>query len=430
MGAGQAFDWSGARAAFFAGEYSRCCALLAGAPEPQAQIWHARIDSRQVRYADAIARLLAFTTPDPEVAAERDTWLAAAYANSGEIAMAHQLLDRAFDVLRAPHENYYRALHVLSISQYLGGEYAAQERTIERSLESPYPVDRAQAYSHRSWIAARREDFRAQIRDLLSALQEHEESGYLDQYAFTIVLLALAALCREIPTTGIVERVRGAARHVRSTEGTVSSRFQLLRVLGWIDALQGNEISALSRFREAEAAVPSEFWNVFCLVDRAYLARAMQRRHAARDALRRAEIDASRLPWENTRDEERLVLLTIAQLFAPENPALAERYLAAFRSLKTGMHARMGWIGDRRTRALQLYPHGIALLHLGERSAALDMLKEAWRIFTDVEYGWRAALCAFDLYEATAEPQWLERAREQIAPWPQSWVAREVRNSG
>jgi len=423
------FDWNAVRAAFFAGEYTRCRELLAAAPEPESRIWLARIDSRQVRYDDAMTRLLGFPIRDPQIGAERDVWLASAYANSGDLAMAHKLLDRALGVLQPPSEAYYRALHVRSISQYIAREFDAQQKTIAESLKSPHAVDRAQGYSHRSWIAARREDFRAQIRDLVSALEEHERSGYLDQYAFAISLFALSALCREIPTQGIIERVRIAARHVRHTEATASSRFELLRILGWIDALQGNEVSAMSRFRDAEAAAPSPYWNVFCLVDRATLARAMGRRHAARDLLRHADMEAGRLDWESTRDEERLVLLTIAQLFASENPALAERYLAAFRSLKTDMHLRMGWLGDRRTRALQLYPHGIALLQLGERAAGIEMLEEAWNIFSAVEYDWRAALCALDLYRANAEQPWLDRARERIAPWPHSWIAREVRNA-
>ncbi len=430
VGADQAFDWTAVRAAFFAGEYTLCRHLLTQAPQPESEIWQARIDGRQVRYHDAITRLIPLKPRDPQLSAERDVWLASAYANGGDFPMADQLLERALAVLRAPSESYYRALHVRSMRQYLAGDYAGQEQTIQASLQSPHALDRAQAYSHRSWIAARREDFRAQLRDLTSAVQEHENSGYLDQYAFAIVVLALAALCRELPTEGIVDRVRCSARHVRHTEGTASSRFQLLRVLGWIDALQGNEVSAMGRFREAEAAVPSEFWNVFCTVDRAYLARAMERRHAARDALRAADLQASRLAWDSTRDEERLILLTLAQLLAPENPALAERYLAAFRSLKTEMHRRMGSLGDRRTRALQLYPHGIALLHLGERAAGIEMLEEAWSIFSAIEYGWRAALAALDLYTATNEDQWLQRAREQIAPWPHSWIARQVRNAG
>lgn len=423
------FDWTAIRAAFFAGEYTRCRELLAAAPDAQARIWLARIDSRQVRYDDALSRLLGIVMRDPQLAAERDVWLASAYANSSDVAMANKLLDRALTVLEPPSEAYYRALHVRSTTQYIAREYDAQEKTIEESLKSPHAVDRAQGYSHRSWIAARREDFRAQIRDLVSALEEHERSGYLDQYAFAISLFALTALCRELPTEGIIERVRIAARHVRQTEATASSRFELLRVLGWIDALQGNEVLAMSRFRDAEAAVPSPYWSVFCLVDRATLARAMGRRHAARDLLRHADMEAARLDWESTRDEERLVLLTIAQLYATENPALAERYLAVFRSLRTEMHARMGWLGDRRGRALQLYPHGIALLHLGERAAGIEMLEEAWNIFSALEYDWRAALCALDLYKTTANRAWLDRARERIAPWPQSWIAREVRNA-
>jgi hypothetical protein len=146
----------------------------------------------------------------------------------------------------------------------------------------------------------------------------------------------------------------------------------------------------------------------------------------AEDALEAAHQEASRLNWSRTRDEERIILLTIAQLFAATHPALAERYLALYRSMPTEMDPRIGWYGDRRARALQLYPQGIALLQLGEREAALHMLEEAWNIFRHFEYGWRAALTALDLYKATGERHWLEDARRQIEPWPRSWIARDA----
>lgn len=429
MGEQGAFDWTPVRRAYFAGEYGECRRLLENAPAPEAEIWLSRIDGRQVRYADAIARLLRLSPSDSRTAAERDMWLAASYANTGEFPLAHQLLDRALLVLRAPDEAYYRAIYIRALAYYLAADYTATAAAIEELFESPHPQDRAQAHALRSWIAARREDFRAQLNDLLKSLEEYEAVEEPDQYGFANTLLSIAALCRELPTEGIVDRLRKAWGRVRSGEATASSRFQLLRVLGWIEALQGDEISAMRYWRVAEKDAPSEYWRVFCLVDRAYLASVSDRKEAARETLAAAHQRASLLAWGSTRDEERVILLTMAQLFAEDDPALAQRYLAVFRSLPTQMHSRMGWVGDRRTRALQLYPHGIALLHLNEQQAAIGMLEEAWTIFTSFEYGWRAALAALTLHTATGEPQWLQRAREQIAPWPQSWIARKVRKT-
>lgn len=422
-------DWATVRSAYRAGDYTRCRALLEQRPGPEAQLWHARMDMRENRHAECRARLLNVRSNDADVMAERDVWLASAYNSTGDFALAHQLLDRALTVLRAPAEAYYRAVCVRALAYYLQEDYASATIWIDRMLRSPDPVDRAQAYAHRSWVAAKQEHLRAQLGDLLTSLEEQEQAPEPDQYGLGHTLVALGSLCRELPVQEAIGPLRRASTLLRITDITAFPHFQLTRILGWIDALQGDELSAMRRWRVAEEHAPSPFWRVFCLADRAYLARAMGRSQAARDILRSVHEHASQLAWSNTQDEERIILLTIAQLFAADDPALAQRYLAQFRSLRTEMHARIGWVGDRRMKALQLYPNGIALLQLGEREAAISMLEEAWHIFTSFEYGWRAALTALDLYEVTHEQQWLVHARQRIAPWPKSWIAAAVGNA-
>ncbi|HET9097848.1 MAG TPA: hypothetical protein VFN37_14395 [Candidatus Baltobacteraceae bacterium] len=419
------FDWGPVRAAFFAGEYSRCRELLQGAPSPESVIWVARMEIRANRNPEAIALLLNMSPRDERSAAERDIWLASAYCESDR-ALTHQLLDRALPVLRPYAEPYYRGLHTRSLTHLLSSEFDASLRCIEELLESPYAIDRAQAYSQRSWIAAKQEDIRAQLRYLQLSLDQHLQCDPIDQYAFLHMLVTLGSLCREVPTDGVIDRLRAAFGYARKTEITDFSWFTMLRVLGWIDALQGDEVAAVRRFREAEACAPSAFWRVFCLVDRAYLSDAMDRQAAARETLAEADAQAWSLDWSSTHQEERIILVTLAQLYASKDPARAQAYLAKFRSLRTEMHGRIGWLHDRRTRALQLSAHGTALLHLGDREAGIAMLSEAWEIFTAFKYDWRAALAALTLFEATTDDLWRERARKQIAPWPDSWIARRV----
>lgn len=419
------FDWAPVRAAFFAGEYTQCRKLLEGAPSAESAIWLARMETRSNADPDAITRLLNMSPPDERTAAERDIWLASAYSTSDR-ALAHQLLDRALPVLRPYGEPYYRGLVTRSVLYFVAGEYEACLACTEELRRSPNALDRAQAYSHRSWIAAKQEDIRTQLSYLQLSVEQHLQCDPIDQYAFMHALVALGSLCREVPTHGVIDKLHAAVRHARRTEATDFSWFIMLRVLGWIDALQGDEISAVRRFRQAEACAPSAFWRVFCVVDRAELADAMDRDTAARDTLTEADEQAWALDWSSTRQEERIILVTLAELFATKDPARAQAYLAKFRSLRTGMHDRVGWVGDRRTRALQLSAQGAALLHLGDREEGIAMLNEAWEIFTAFEYDWRAALAALTLFEATDDGMWLERARKQIAPWPKSWIARRV----
>jgi tetratricopeptide (TPR) repeat protein len=399
--------------------------LLDDAPRPKALIWLACIEVREGRYASAISTLLRVRPTDPQLRAERDVWLARCYGNTGEYAMAHAFVERALTLVQPPNRTAYRAIYARALAYYLARQYDDAEAAILPLLSCGEAEYRAQAHALCGWIAARREDVRGQVHRLTKCFEEYDSVEEPLQYVFAHALTSLASLCREMPIAHMHDSVRRAFARVPRTNGIAGAYFQLTRLLGWIDALQGDELSAMRYWRDAEESAPSEFWRVFCLVDRAYLARASGRAQFAEESLAAAHEQASQLNWNRTRDEERIILLTIAQLFAAEQPALAERYLALFRSMPTEMDPRIGWFGDRRTRALQLYPQSIALLQLGERDAAIAMLEEAWNIFSHFEYGWRAALAALDLYKATGERRWLEHARRQIEPWPKSWIARD-----
>lgn len=424
------FDWEQVRKLYRAGEYSKCRELLRDAPNPHAALWLSRMDTRQGREAEAIAKLTGLECNDERTAAERDVMLANATRSVSDYATAHRLLDRALLALKPPDEMYYRAVYVRALAHLVTSEFDAVEPIVETMLDSPDGVDRAQAKALRGWVAAKRGDLRTHLTWMLEALDEILDMKELDQYSLGNTVLSLGVICREVAVPDeVVQRVAAALERVCRVDITAYPLFQSLRTFGWVGILRNDEVSVNRYWRRAQEAAPSEFWRVFCLTDKAYFAQTMGRDGAAREILEQADALASKLTWSEPRDEERLILLTIAQLFSAQNPARSESYLARFRSLPHVMEPLNAWHGDRRSRAMQLYPHAIALLNLGEPETAIGMLEEAWSIYTEFEYGWRAALAALDLFKATSARVWLERARDQIAPWPHSWIARDVRNA-
>jgi len=116
----------------------------------------------------------------------------------------------------------------------------------------------------------------------------------------------------------------------------------------------------------------------------------------------------------------------LAELFADEDAAVAEQYLARYRSLTASVIPLLSYGTDPRIRGLEAYSQGLAWLRLGDSSEGQSALSEAWSIYEDFDYGWRAALCALRLFEATRDRRWLQRATRKIGPWPESWIARRV----
>jgi DNA-binding CsgD family transcriptional regulator len=119
----------------------------------------------------------------------------------------------------------------------------------------------------------------------------------------------------------------------------------------------------------------------------------------------------------------------LAELFAYGDPIIAEQYLARFRTLGNSVIPILSYGTDPRVKGFEAYSQGIARLRLGDTGEGKAALTQAWSIFEDFNYAWRAALCAHALYEATQDRRWIQRAARKIDPWPHSWIARRVAES-
>jgi DNA-binding CsgD family transcriptional regulator len=422
----QAFDASEFDRALKAADFEHCHQLVDGGASLEMALCAARLALREYRAADALALLADFPQSPTNSRLTRDVLLGAALGSTRDYAAGKRLIDRALKDLSPGDPRYDEALYYKSAIAWMQHDHDSAFELATVQLASADPNSRARARIVLSWIALRRGEVLRQVDELQKALDEVDAAETPDQYLRANALFALAVLCRELPLHEIADRVRSIFESLPWTTGLRLERFQVTRFLASIEELDGNELAAFAGFRKAARLAPSEHWSVLCFLDRALLAKNTGEMAFATEQLLEAHEIAQRLSWSEVTGEERSALLTLAELFAHEDAAIAEQYLARFRSVRTSVIPLLAYGTDPRVRGFEAYSQGIAWLRLGDVDEGKAALTEAWSIFEDFNYAWRAALCALALYEATRDRRWAQRAERKIEPWPHSWIARRV----
>jgi DNA-binding CsgD family transcriptional regulator len=420
------FDAEGFEQAFTAADFDRCRDLLGTGEGLNSALARARLALREQRYVDVIGALSNVPKVSPEVSASRDLLLGAALGFTRDYVAGTRLIDRALNDLTPASPWYYDGIHYKALIAWMRQHHQEAEAGATLELDSPDPNNRARARILLSWIALRRGEILRQVDELQKALDELDTAHPTDQYFRANALFTLALLCRELPLRDVSERVRRIFESLPWTVGLRLEHFQVTRFLAAIDELDGNELSAFAGFRKAARLAPSEHWSVLCSLDRALLAKNTGENAFATEQLLEAHEIAQHVSWNEVTGEERSALLVLAELFAHDDPAIAEQYLARFRTLSTAVIPILSYGTDPRVKGFESYTQGVAWLRLGDVGEGKAALSEAWSIFEDFNYAWRAALCALALYELTHDRRWIQRAARRIDPWPQSWIARRI----
>ncbi len=419
------FDDSAFEKALRAADYERCGLLVAASDTVEAVLASAVLALRERRYLDIIGLLSDFPQEPHERRLSRDVLLGAALALTRDFVAGRRLIDRALIDLQPGTPMYEDAVYYRAVIAWMQHDYHTAQKEVLPQLRSKDANNRARAHVLLSWVALRRGEVLRQVDEVQKALDELDVSEQPDQYYRANALHTLALLCRELPLAEVAERAHGIYESLPWTSGLALERFQITRFLAAINELSGNELAAFAGFKAAARLAPSEHWSVLCLTDRALLARNTGEKAFAAELLQEAHDLAQRLSW-NVTGEERSALLILAELFADEDAAIAEQYLARFRSLTGSVIPLLSYGTDPRIKGLELYSQGLAWLRLGDASEGKSALSEAWSIYEDFDYGWRAALCAMHLFDTTRDRRWLQRATRKIAPWPNSWIARRI----
>ncbi|HKU67390.1 MAG TPA: helix-turn-helix transcriptional regulator [Candidatus Baltobacteraceae bacterium] len=337
----------------------------------------------------ALAGDVAARTHDTDALAELAFQRGRRYAFAGELDKARE---QQRLLLRAPaHAREIDALHLESFIDGLEGRFTDQAATLVQMLDRIDPADERFA-----WQAA---------------------SG----------TFSLAALARELDLPDAIPAVERQLRARAWPAHLNLQRFQALKALGWSYALRGDYFTAFRHLKKSAAYAPSPAWEAVAALDRAYLARCLHEERWSRQELSEAEELAETVDWHAARNEERVALLLLADMFAAVDAGRAARYMATFRELGEIHVPLLLYERDDRLQAQAQYCASVTQLALGNTKTAVKLMRDSYAIYDRIGYGWRAGRCALRLFEATGDAEYLRIAGEKLHRYPNSWLADEVR---
>ncbi|MBD5655856.1 MAG: hypothetical protein IAI50_11855 [Candidatus Eremiobacteraeota bacterium] len=329
---------------------------------------------------------------------------------------------------------YYRALLAWMEGRF--DDAAVTALVVEGVLEReelwlrpsvPYIVSlaatQARALELRAFEAGRVGKLHEQSRLLRRGLAVLRWDGHPDRFVEAGLLCNLAIVAREIGSVADSDAIAKRIAEIDWPADLTEQRYHIVRALGWCRALAGDHVGALRRFREAGKLAVTVAWQVFAVVDRAYLAVELGQQIFADEEIDHALELSLGVDWAKAGAEEAAALLMLAQLLAKRDSAEAalvfERYRAARKSASGLSFAAL----DPRLKASEEYARAHIALGRGASAEAAVLLAEAFSTWHRIGSKWRAALAASDLARLGVDERYARYAQREIAKRPQSWLA-------
>ena len=219
--------------------------------------------------------------------------------------------------------------------------------------------------------------------------------------------------------------LRRRIRELPWTENLYEHRFWASRNLGSRLVLD-NGVSAhlgLILLQQSAEVATTAAQRVLALLGGAEAAFHLREPEHGAAYLRQAEEAIPQIAWEREDEEERLALLTVAELTADRNNERAQGYLARFHGLPP-LNGMMALSHGNRLPAMIAHAEGMVARYGGDTAKAIERFRFALKTFSGIGYKWRASSAALNLFEITGDSRYALRADELAKSYPQSWLCR------
>lgn len=434
-----------ALSAFRSGDFSTCLAIASRLPGVEALALRARC---LVRSGDARAALAILDSVDlgelsHRHAAELLTIRFSASITLNDFRGAEEAVigakARSYGVGSAELSielEYYTALFAWSEGRFAEASVGARaalnsDRAIpvwlaEEDTLSPFTVGywKARALELLGMTAAVHGDFASQASYLTQAFAAYDAAQCVDVYVEATMLHNLAVLVRDLQIPGLESFVRARYAAIAWSDSLAAYRFYILQTLGWCSAMRGDHLGGLREFRRSADFAPNDALKISAVLDRAFLAMELGERYSSAEQLEYACELAARVDWERSGGVDRTVLLDLARSMASQDTPQARRVLDRYQALKTPVNPLMLFSQDRRQRGDECMAVAAVVRAEYQLDRATMLFKEAYEIWTQVGYAWRAAAAALEVYTLTGDTFYLDVVAREAAARPLSWIAR------
>lgn len=358
--------------------------------------------------------------------ARRAMYLGTGYARLGEFSEADKYLAEAQTIFLDGALLAELSAHIAR--RHLGERnFEVAEDWREKTLADRSLAGKIRSEHLRSYILARREQYREQAESLMAVLDligQKREQFLEDWYLATY---GLAVLARELSMPNAATRAKAEVDvDIEWSPDYTNYRFQALKGVAWCQALAGDELNCLRYLRLAGHIAPQPLWQVMLFADRSYFASIVGEAQWAINEFTAAEELSETVEWERTSGEERVALLLLAELATIHAPKRAPYYLARFKELGRLRSHLQHFAFDDRLEAMASYATGAVKEVGGDKEAAEEQYRKAWSIFDRIGYNVRAARAAMGLLRTTGKPRWLHLAEDQLESYPRSWLSRQL----
>jgi DNA-binding CsgD family transcriptional regulator len=238
---------------------------------------------------------------------------------------------------------------------------------------------------------------------------------------------ALASLSRDMFSTDRFEFVVSLEQRIPWTTDLRENHFAVRRCLAWGHALHGSERAAHRiMFELFEEAPPTPQWRPWIYADLAYLIAATGYDEITDPLIEQATSVALQTSWTSL-GEERIGLLNLIELAADRDLAAAEALLDIYDRIPVKIGPNFAVAHGSRLDAIENHARGAVLGAQGQTEEATRVLKLAFATFSQFGFAWRAAAVSLRLHALTGDREWLRRAEDAVAEFPNSAIAREIR---
>lgn len=423
----------------------------AGEPRDEILILRARALYQMLRYGDMIDVLSPATTTLATFEANVTVrmLLGMALARSGNVSEGlRTLVDATRDAAGAGVSRAIQAelAHARGLTYWMCGDHEQALRFALAAEQADADVTSVRATQLRGFVAVSQRKFPEALRIFRTALDRYGRcreryDALVEQTAFQVSSLELTLRSASEPGSHRSIGARGIPSPGPVPSSSTSPSYaQRMALDGWLHALDGDSVNALKLMRQAEHAAPTVAWRIWALAQRANVTLGFGEPRSAYDVAAQAQAFVRDVDWEATQGEERLALLTLAEVLASLAPADAPALLNRYDTLPP-ISRNYVLADDPRLQALELHVRGVVTRAAGDEVKARTLLADAacaWRAIGNL---WRTALALIELDATVTVTGMPGSPRQRYAPigfpldtgaaivrehFPRSFLARRI----